>query len=561
MRPVDLRGSVVGVAADARQSVTTYSTQTQRTQRPTEFFPIPRLRTEHGRMPSQGSAPVLVVGAGPTGLALALWLTKLGVRVRVIDKTADAAPYSQALGVHARTLEFYRQIGLADAVLEGGVRVPGANFWVRGSRRARIPLAQVGRGLTPYPFMVDFAQNEHERLLVDRLATLGVHVERNTELRRLEARPDGAHAILARDGGEEACDVSFLAGCDGAHSTVRESLGVDFRGATYSGLFYVADVVASGDAVNGEVNVDLDESDLLAIFPMKGERHIRLVGTVEASPDDDRDDLTFEDVSERILARMRLSIEQVNWFSPYRVHHRVASAFRRGRVFLLGDAAHVHSPVGAQGMNTGIGDAVNLAWKLAAVLRGAAPERMLETYEAERIAFARRLVETTDRVFTGASARGAMAAFLRTRVFPLLAPPVMRLPPVRRFAFRTVSQIGIEYRDSALSEGRAGGVHGGDRLPWVASVDNFAPLSSLAWQVHVYGEARAGVEEAATASGLAVHVFPWTAAMRDAGLRRGSLFVVRPDGYVGLASADGDPASIRAYVSARGLVPGAGDSR
>ena len=188
----------------------------------------------------------------------------------------------------------------------------------------------------------------------------------------------------------------------------------------------------------------------------------------------------------------------MNWFSTYHVHHRVAARFRAGRAFLLGDAAHVHSPVGGQGMNTGIGDAVNLAWKLAAVLNGGAPDRLLATYEQERIGFARRLVATTDRAFTVVTKQGRVARWVRTRLVPLIAPLLFRLAPVRRFLFRTVSQINVNYRNSPLSEGAAGGVRGGDRLPWVSTgpgTDNFAPLASLTWQVHVYGEPRPGLAD------------------------------------------------------------------
>ena len=184
----------------------------------------------------------------------------------------------------------------------------------------------------------------------------------------------------------------------------------------------------------------------------------------------------------KAIEHLKLNIAKVNWFSTYRVHHRVAHRFREGRAFLLGDAAHIHSPVGGQGMNTGIGDAVNLAWKLAAVLKEAAPDSLLDTYEPERIAFARRLVATTDRVFTLVTRRGAVARLVRTRLVPLLVPLLFRLPPLRRFLFRTVSQIGVNYRNSPLSAGAAGAVRGGDRLPWVQTgpgQDNFAPLASL----------------------------------------------------------------------------------
>ena len=176
---------------------------------------------------------------------------------------------------------------------------------------------------------------------------------------------------------------------------------------------------------NGEIHVDLGRADFLVVFPLKGTGRVRLVGTVIERPADEHGELTFDDVRERVIEHLKLTIDRVNWFSTYRVHHRVAANFREGRAFLLGDAAHIHSPVGGQGMNTGIGDAVNLAWKLAAVLNGGAADSLLDTYEPERIGFARRLVATTDRVFTLVTDQGPIAWRVRTRLVPLLAAPAV----------------------------------------------------------------------------------------------------------------------------------------
>jgi hypothetical protein len=271
--------------------------------------------------------------------------------------------------------------------------------------------------------------------------------------------------------------------------------------------------------------------------------------------------LSWDDVSRRVIEWMRIDVANVNWFSTYHVHHRVAEHFRQGRSFLLGDAAHIHSPVGAQGMNTGIGDAVNLAWKLAAVLRERADASLLDSYEPERIAFARRLVATTDRAFTGVTSSSAMARLVRLRLVPYLIPLLFRLRPLRRLMFRTVSQTAVNYRASSLSEGRAGAVRGGDRLPWVepestgAGTDNFTPLDSIDWQVHVYGEASTDIRAACAERRLPLHVFAWRRAMRWTGLRRDAVYLVRPDGYVALAGAAQSAAAISSYLDARGLKP------
>jgi hypothetical protein len=259
---------------------------------------------------------------------------------------------------------------------------------------------------------------------------------------------------------------------------------------------------------------------------------------------------------------MKLTVEKVHWFSTYRVHHRVADHFGRGRAFLLGDAAHVHSPVGGQGMNTGIGDAINLAWKLAAVLRRRADATLLASYEPERIAFARRLVNTTDRAFTFASQDGALARYVRVDAMPLVMPRLMARASVRRYLFRTVSQTLIRYRGGPLAEGRAGRVRGGDRLPWVPAdgageADNFAPLSSVDWQVHVYGEASAELTASCARRGLPLHVFPWSPRAEEAGLARDAAYLVRPDGYVGIADPAASAATLERYADERGLKFGA----
>jgi 2-polyprenyl-6-methoxyphenol hydroxylase-like FAD-dependent oxidoreductase len=497
---------------------------------------------------------VLIVGAGPTGLVLALWLTKLGVPVRIIDKTAEPGTTSRAVAVQARTLEFYRQVDLADAVVEAGVKVAGLNLWVGGAKAAHLSLERMGEGLSPFPYALTYAQDAHERLLVKWLDALGVNVERQMELVRFEQHPEGVRAVLKRpDGSEQICEAAYLAGCDGAHSTVREALATGFPGGTYSGLFYVADVDAAGPAADGEIHVDFEEADFLAVFPLKGTGRLRLIGPIHWEPDREHRDLTFEDVSGRAIGNLRLTITKVNWFSTYRVHHRVAARFREGRLFLLGDAAHVHSPVGGQGMNTGIGDAVNLAWKLAAVLNDGASDSLLETYELERIGFARRLVATTDRLFTLVTKQGVVARWVRTRLVPRIAPSLFRLAPVRRWLFRTVSQIGIQYRPSPLSVGVAGAVRGGDRLPWVETGEgksNFTPLASLRWQVHVYGEPRGGVAEACLELRLPLHSFTWQPEMRRAGLLQAALYLVRPDGYIALADPHADTERLRSYFGA-----------
>jgi hypothetical protein len=267
------------------------------------------------------------------------------------------------------------------------------------------------------------------------------------------------------------------------------------------------------------------------------------------------DTLKFEDVSRRIIDNLKVTVEKVNWFSTYRVHHRVTEHFRKGRAFLLGDAAHIHSPAGGQGMNTGIGDAINLAWKLKEVLAGRAPNTLLDSYEPERIAFAHRLVKTTDRVFTLATAEGKIADIIRTRIVPTVLPALTRFPVFREFLFRTVSQIAINYRHCALSDGRAGDIHGGDRLPWVVADgrDNYDPLKAITWQVHVYGTAAPELATWCKEHALPLHVFAWRPEYAEAGFSQNALYLIRPDTYVALARASGTADSLQGYFEQRGI--------
>ncbi len=501
---------------------------------------------------------MLIVGAGPTGLVLALWLTRFGVRVRIIDKLAASGTTSRALAVQARTLEYYQQMGLAQAVVDHGHKVPAVNLWVRHNQAARIPLENLGQGLTPFPFPVIFPQDEHETLLINRLREVGVEIERPAELVEFEDLGGEVRATVRRGGALDTRSYAYLAGCDGARSRVREVLGTGFPGGTYDHLFYVADVEAAGPTMNGELHVDLDDADFLAIFPLGARGRARLIGSVRDDAAKDHEHLQFDDVQGRAVQNLKVEIKRVNWFSTYRVHHRVAQQFRKGRAFLLGDAAHIHSPVGGQGMNTGIGDAVNLAWKLAAALEDSSSAALLDSYEIERIAFARRLVATTDQAFTAVISDSAWARFVRTKAVPALAPAVFRIPAMRKLLFRTVSQTAVNYRGSPLSQGSSGTLRGGDRLPWVSTAGdafNFAALAAMNWQMHVYGAPAPDLQALSDKRKIPLHAFAWQAAMKHAGLLKNAVYLVRPDGYIALADAQGRAAAISGYMDKNKIRP------
>ena len=499
--------------------------------------------------------PVLIAGTGPTGMALALSLARRGVKPRIVDPQPGPATHSRAMAVHARTLEFYRQFGFADEVVAAGVPVRAAHLRRQGRdgapfEAARLEFTGMGEGLSPYPFVLAYPQDDHERLLTRRLAEQGVSVDWGVALKDFSQDGAGVRATLEGPRGTETVEALYLAGCDGGHSQVRQGLGVGFSGGAYEQRFFVADVKIAG-GFERDLYFNLGAHTLVLMLPVRSSGMQRLIGLVPPALADQRE-LDFEHLRGEIEPLAGIKVEAVNWFSTYRVHHRVADRFQVGRAFLAGDAGHVHSPAGGQGMNTGIGDAMNLGWKLADVVRGRAAPALLDSYEPERIAFARALVSTTDRAFRTMIDKGFAGEVVRNLLAPALAGLVSHLPPARQSVFRLISQIEIRYPDSPLSRGEAG-VHGGDRLPWVGEIDNFAPLASLDWQVHAYGGPPQGLAAACARHGLALHLFDGGEAADRAGLRGGAAYLVRPDGYVGLAAGANFGAELDAYVQAHGL--------
>jgi 2-polyprenyl-6-methoxyphenol hydroxylase-like FAD-dependent oxidoreductase len=498
------------------------------------------------------SSDVLIVGAGPTGLMLALGLIRHGVGFRLIDEKPGPGENSRAMVVHARTLEFYRQFGFADKVIGLGVKSGAAHVRVNGRPIISVNFKDMGGGISPFPFALAFAQDDHERFLVEQLKAAGTQIEWNTKLTGLKQQNGAVSArLLLGEKRTEEMEVPYVCGCDGAHSQVRNSLGLGFSGGTYEQLFFVADVkIASG--FQEDLTVNLAKRVLTLLFPVRSSGMQRLIGLVPPEFSD-REDLQFDDIRNQIEPQLDIKVTEVNWFSRYRVHHRVADQFRQGNAFLLGDAGHIHSPAGGQGMNTGIGDAINLGWKLAHVLQKRADPALLDTYEPERIAFARTLVSSTDRAFTAMTGEDLRGEFTRQLVAPLVFFLGTRVIP--HVLFRRISQVEIRYPNSSLSEGKAGKVSGGDRLPWTGSdMDNFAPLRSLDWQVHVYGRPANDLASTCAPLRLAIQSFPWNPSAQHAGFKCNATYLVRPDGYVALAT-ESEQASekIRAFVKKHGL--------
>ena len=513
---------------------------------------------------------VLITGAGPTGLMLANQLARRGVRSVLIDRKAGPSLETRALGVQARTLEIYSQLGIVERAFALGKRATGVQLWAKGCKAAQVPLIDAGSRLTPYPCILVLGQDDNELIMGDRLRDWDQSVQWNTSLDSLRQQDGHVTAtLLHAGGGTREVRARWVAGCDGAHSTVRALNHIAFEGAPYEHVFYVADVQATGNMVPAQLNVFLWKQTFHLFFPMRGDDHWRIVGIL---PPDlrGRDNVTFEEVlpSLRSETGLQLSISRCTWFSAYRIHHRCASRFRAGRCFLLGDAAHIHSPVGAQGMNTGLQDAYNLAWKLALVARHGAAESLLDSYEEERIPVAHRLLNTTDRAFRLVVSDNPLASVVRTQLLARVVARVMGNRHLQELVFRTVSQIGIHYRGSVLSVSDTdlprGSPQAGDRFPWLRLVlqaggavqDVFQALEDTHFHLLLFGQA--SPQGIAGFSGmLRTHVVPDNAHNRSeldrAGVPAISFFLLRPDGHVGLGGSQVDPAAVASYARTLGL--------
>lgn len=516
---------------------------------------------------------VVIVGAGPTGLMAALVLQKHGINFRIIDKAEKAGTESRALGLHARSLEFYRMLGGLDKkILKQGLVAGGFSLWhlqkslAKLEKKFDVSLGYFGGDLSRYPYMFVIPQDKQEKILEAELKQLGVKVERNSELiklkvKNLAAQPEVMLEVLHHHGHKpvkETIRADYVIGADGAHSIIRHFLNVGFRGGMYEELFYVADVVANGQMLNKNIHIVLIDgsTDFLATFPIDVKNHqgqIRLLGTMDKVEAKKINDIEWvkKHLEQRVEQWAPIDIKKIRWFSTYRVHHRVASEFRPkagfGRVFLLGDAAHLHSPAGGQGMNTGLGDAVNIAWKLAMVLKAKAAASILDTYHVERQSFAKKLVGSTDRAF-----RFIVDDFARGKAFktimPWLLPKLTQFAWARRLAFKTLSQIGVHYRMSRLSKNDGisrGYAVAGNRLPyilWDKNHSNFDDLDLVRWQLQIYGDCSM-VDKNLLLSYAKSIALPITffasnnlqkKLLKSARLEPG-VYLLRPDGHVAVA--------------------------
>ncbi len=528
---------------------------------------------------------VLVVGAGPTGLMLAHELACRGVRVRIIDKNESRAGESRALVVHARSLELCDRHGLADIMVDRGRKALAieAHF---DHTSFTAQLGDIGVDDTRFPFVLFLSQAETEQVLLEALEKRGVPVERRSTLASFSHDAHGVRATIERNasatnGEREEVRAKYLVGCDGAHSAVRKGLGLEFRGAPYAQEFFLADAIVESELAADRAHFFLTKGGLFVVFPFKDGKLVRLLGQRRGAPASDRPP-TLEEMQQAAdtLATVPIVVKEIRWSSNYRLHHRAVDEFRVGRVFLAGDAAHIHSPAGGQGMNTGIQDAANLAWKLADALDpahwDAHAEVLLDSYQAERRPVARWLLRYTDRLFRLASVQNGALLWARNRIIPRVLPPILASRSRRQRGFRFVSQLAVAYEKSPIvsalgkfSRGPAPGErapdgiveHDGARV-WLSEIIRAHDHVVLAFGevtnadtgdggtpvVRIVRGSRARSKSTGTEFGARTVLDSTGALFTRYGVRengaRGEAFVVRPDRYIAVRGTNDVRAAI-----------------
>lgn len=526
-------------------------------------------------MPADSPVP-LVVGAGPVGLTMANELARHGAGCRIIDRAAEPSQTSKALAIFPRTLEVFETMGIADRFIAAGHRLHGLSLHHRLEQIARVEFTSVA---SPFPFALSLPQSETESLLSQHLDTFGITVERGVELTSLSQTSDAVRAVLRHaDGREEAMETPWVVGCDGAHSTIRHSLGMDFEGSQYDESFILADVQLESALTRDRVHLFLGDDGVLGVIPFSENRWRIVADIPPGSRDQSLRDVTLDEVQALLDRRgpPEYRASDPVWMARFHISQRKVRGFRRLRVFLAGDAAHIHSPAGGQGMNTGIQDAFNLAWKLALVVRGRAPAQLLASYHLEREPVARDVLNLTDRITRMATMRNSVAQSVRD----FLLPRVSGIDFVGDRIADRLAELNISYRRSPIVENHgAGRVKAGDRAPDAELRHGkrqarrlfelfreprhvlllfLGASSSAAANSREIGSAIGRLPEGTIdsyrivrgQSGLPAELCDISGLAHAAyGLIEGGVVLVRPDGYVGYRSENFNLENLQTYLT------------
>ncbi len=528
-------------------------------------------------MPKQTDVPVVIVGAGPTGVMLALELARRGVGVRILDKQPSAPQETRAIGIHARTLEVFHQLGIVEEFLELGQRVTGFSVHTRARRSMRVRFGGLD---SPYPFVLMLGQDQTQRILDQRLKQLGISIERGVSVGDLHPHAEAVEIGLTHAGTstERTVLADWVVGCDGAHSVVRRHLGVPFDGEDYGQDWLMAEVNIHWPIERNDFHVFSYSAAPMVTFPMPGGRwRVFLPQVPNRAGERSQPDMGEIEQLAAQRGPAGMAFTDPALLAAFRSYRRSTKIMRDGRMLVAGDAAHIHSPAGGQGMNTGLQDAFNLGWKLALVTPGQAPPSLLDTYQAERVPIAAGVLELTHclvRLFTIASPR---KRWLRDR----LLPPLMAVPAVERRYVHRLAQLSHNYRGGPLTPDQArrhiDPIAPGTRLPVVRglrlggrAVSTLDLLASTRHTLFVLAGQRP--PDAASEASIArfarwddlVRAIPVsgaggsidTQAVGDPELRahrryqalRGQLLLVRPDGYVACRAPFDRPDVLEQYL-------------
>jgi 2-polyprenyl-6-methoxyphenol hydroxylase-like FAD-dependent oxidoreductase len=504
---------------------------------------------------------VLIVGAGPSGLMMACQLAFHEISFRIIDKNTHCTGYSGALVLQSRSVEILQQMGIAHAAIQKGIIADAITIVFNGKKACTIPVRNIGEGLTPFPYLLLLEQSATELLLLDYILQFGYAVERGTELQQFDQDTGGITSVI-QDASEnrQTIKTKYLVAADGGHSFVREQLHIPFLRKTHPVSLFVTDCKAEVDIPGDQICFSFSDTTTAGFFPLTGGRW-RVDGAIPKEMDG-QDTLTFNDMEKEFSERiqMRLKLSQPKWFSVFHSHQGYALSYQHNRCFLVGDAAHIHSPVGAQGMNTGLQDAYNLAWKLAMVIQNKAQPVLLSTYTLERTHIAKNVLRSTDVVFQLATNRNIFVRLFRTQVLPLLIqllfPLIERQKTVRQFFFKKISEIGIHYRESSISKNSSFGnfpshaPRPGDRLPYILYFENGATVNvqdkvkGPGFHLFILAKQNTPVDTLRIAekhkSVLEIEIIPYTLETRDLykqlGINNSGWYLIRPDLYIAYRS-------------------------
>jgi 2-polyprenyl-6-methoxyphenol hydroxylase-like FAD-dependent oxidoreductase len=508
-----------------------------------------------------GAFDVIVVGAGPVGLVAACEFARRGVAVKVVDRLSEPTTESRAIAVHARSLDLFDRMGIDDALIATGVKSTGMNMFVKGKRLLRVPLDGVD---SAFPFTLVTAQTETERVLTERLTELGVTVDRGVEVTELSQDTTSARLTLRRaDGSTEQIESAWVVAADGGRSTMRHLLNTRLQGTFKGERFILGDVEAKHSLGNTNMYTFFHPDGPVVTLPMLGGR-VRFLAQIHDAPGAPLDlHPTQEQLQEIVEQRIGgISITESHWLTCFEIHHGQVARYRHGRVFLAGDAAHIHSPAGGQGMNTGLQDAFNLGWKLAMVVHGEGGEALLDSYDAERHPVAQGVIDFTGLLTKAGTVRG-VARVARNNVLSVVG----RTPLVRKMA-SVVAETTVSYQGSpiAVDGRRHGKVAAGDHLPHVSDASlqkqlraacgsGHTVITIAAWHVAPAAGGVGPTQVLVTGADTAVAGYDSVVADPDGllarrlGLSGGGRIVVRPDGYLGAVAVLEDPRPIVDYFT------------